>query len=165
MMNLYLTNLTQILKFHVDFRVIAEPAGWRYPIYQKIRNLLRIANKPLLSVEIDSPSFYESNGMFIMALLCTSLAIWSPRIWTKIHVSIAIDTSAWKYESWLSCEWNFHEYGPVVAEIEPFEVPSKKRTIVYILENPATKLSAGAPLFWVGKQSGGVPKNNNQHLH
>ena len=30
--DLYLTNLTQILKFHVDFRVIVEPAGWRHPI-------------------------------------------------------------------------------------------------------------------------------------
>ena len=45
--DLYLTNLTQILKFHVDFRVIVEPAGWRHPIYQKVRNLLRSVNKPL----------------------------------------------------------------------------------------------------------------------
>ena len=45
--DLYLTNLTQILKFHVDFRVIVEPAGWRHPIYQKVRNWLRGANKPL----------------------------------------------------------------------------------------------------------------------
>ena len=45
--DLYLTNLTPILKFHVDFRVLVEPAGWRHPIYQKVRNWFRSANKPL----------------------------------------------------------------------------------------------------------------------
>ena len=49
--DLYLTNLTQILKFHVDFRVIVEPAGWRHPIYQKVRNWFRSANKPLSSAK------------------------------------------------------------------------------------------------------------------
>ena len=49
--DLYLTNLTQILKFHVDFRVISESAGWRHPIYQKFWNLLRSANKPLSSAK------------------------------------------------------------------------------------------------------------------
>ena len=49
--DLYLTNLTHILKFHVDFRVIVEPAGWRHPIYQKVRNWLRSANKPLSSAK------------------------------------------------------------------------------------------------------------------
>ena len=49
--DLYLTNLTQILKFHVDFRVIVEPAGWRHPVYQKVRNWFRSANKPLSSAK------------------------------------------------------------------------------------------------------------------
>ena len=49
--DLYLTNLTQILKFHVDFRVIVEPAGWRHPIYQKVRNLFRSTKKPLSSAK------------------------------------------------------------------------------------------------------------------
>ena len=50
--DLYLSNLTQILKFSVDFRVIVEPAGWRHPVlYQKVRNWLRSANKPLSSAK------------------------------------------------------------------------------------------------------------------
>ena len=49
--DLYLTNIIQILKIHVDFRVISDPSGWRHPIYQKVRNWLRNANKPLPSVE------------------------------------------------------------------------------------------------------------------
>ena len=44
--DLYLTNLTQNLKIHVDFRVIAEPA-----IYQKVINWLRSTNKPLPSAK------------------------------------------------------------------------------------------------------------------
>ena len=36
--DLYLTNLSQILKIHVDFRVISQSAEYRHPTYQKSQN-------------------------------------------------------------------------------------------------------------------------------
>ena len=68
--DLYLTNLSQILKIHVDFRVIAEPAGWRHPIYQKVRNWFRSANKPLSSAKTFKNQQNKSISKIDFRLLC-----------------------------------------------------------------------------------------------
>ena len=49
--------------------------------------------------------------------------LFQSKIWSgNPHLFVRSDTSAWKYESSLSSEWNLCRYGPVVVEITSFEV-------------------------------------------
>ena len=125
----YFTNLTQILKIHVDFRQISKwspqiysgmyRSGFLWEAFLRTSRTQRHYNTIYLRYSWSSTNL-ESCGMLVVFRLLDWPVLRNPGGNPRGILKILL--IFWKSKSPLSSEWNLYDIGPVVVELEQFNV-------------------------------------------